>query len=70
MSVKLKNSVTNEMLESIGFRIVRDLEVRALRLHQNGSHDFITHDGEVLSWGRDRIQDMIDNKWVEIGEEE
>lgn len=66
VSYRLKDHVTNEMLESVGFRIVNHELIKAIRTDKKGQgNSFVDISNEVNAWFEENIQDLIDNDWLE-----
>lgn len=62
---KLKDHVTDDMLVAVGFRIVDDWQLKAIRENNNGSHTFIDNLSLVVFWNVDDIKDLIELGYVE-----
>ena len=61
----LKDHVTDEMLVAVGFRIVYDYELKAIRNNNNGSNTFIDKNNIIVAWNNNTIQDLIELGYVE-----
>ena len=66
----LKDHVTDEMLEAVGFRLVNDFQIYAIRTYDDGSHTFIDKLSKTfVFWNVQDIQDLIELGYVEYVEE-
>jgi hypothetical protein len=61
----LKDHVTDEMLQAVGYRLVFDKDIKAIKTLEHGSV-FIDNGDEVLTWSKNDIQDLIDLNYVEV----
>jgi len=63
---KLKEYVTEDMLEELGFRLVVDYEIRAIRKNVDRStNTFINHNREVFAWDISDIYDLFEKGYIE-----
>lgn len=65
MRYYLKDHVTDEMLQAVGFRLVFDEDIKAIKTLAHRSV-FIDNDGEVLMWSKNDIQDLLDLDYVRL----
>jgi hypothetical protein len=66
VTYKVKDHITNEMLESVGFRIVKHELIKAVRADKIGfGNSFIDTNNEINAWYKENIKDMIDMGWLE-----
>ena len=57
---------TNKQLEMLGFRLINDYEIKAIRINVNrSSNTFISNDNEIICWNKKDIMDLIDLSLVE-----
>ncbi|MDY0278390.1 MAG: hypothetical protein RBQ97_09950 [Acholeplasma sp.] len=63
----LKDHVTDDMLLAVGFRLVFDKYIKAIKTLEHRSV-FIDNGGEVMTWFKNDIQDLIELDYVEARE--
>lgn len=64
----LKDHVTNEMLQAVGFRLVFDKDIKAIKTLEHRSV-FIDNCNEIMTWSKHDIQDLLDLGYVKELEE-
>ena len=68
MEYYLKDHVTDEMLQAVGFRLVFDKYIKAIKT-LNHKSVFICNDNEIMTWSKNDIQDLLDLDYVKELEE-
>lgn len=63
----LKDHVTNEMLQAVGFRLVFDKDIKAIKKLEHRSV-FIDNSREIMTWSKNDIQDLLDLGYVKESE--
>ena len=63
----LKDHVTDEMLQAVGFRLVFDKDIKAIKKLEHRSV-FIDNSREIMTWSKNDIQDLLDLGYVKESE--
>ncbi len=61
----LKDHVTEEMLQAVGYRLVFDKDIKAIKTLEHRSV-FIDNGDEILTWSKNDIKDLIELDYVEV----
>ena len=62
----LKDHVTDKMLQAVGYRLVFDKDLKAIKTLEHGYSVFIDNGDEVLTWSKNDIQDLLDLDYLEV----
>ncbi len=55
----LKDHITDDMLQAVGYRLVFDKDIKAIKTLEHRSV-FINNDNEIITWSKNDVQDLLD----------